>query len=54
YKLMGELGHAELVGPILMGMKKPVNVLQQGCTVEEVVDLTTITVLRAQLGGLIY
>ena len=53
YKLMGQLGQSELIGPVLLGMKKPVNVLQRGSSVDAIVNLTTITVLRAQLGSLI-
>ncbi len=48
YKLMGHLGDAELIGPILLGMKKPVNVLQRGASVSSIVNLTVLTVLNAQ------
>ena len=53
YQMMGKLGDAELIGPVLQGMRKPVNVLQRGSSVESIINLTTITVLRAQLGSLI-
>ncbi len=46
YKLLTELGGAEAVGPILLGMKKPVNVLQRGCSVDAIVHVAAITVAR--------
>ncbi len=48
YKLMSQLGQAEVIGPILMGMRRPVNVLQLGSSVSAIVNLATITVLKAQ------
>lgn len=48
YKLMMRLGGAEAIGPILVGMQKPINVLQQNSDVEEVVNMATITVIEAQ------
>ncbi len=49
YKLMQRLGGAEAVGPILMGMRKPVHVLQIGDFNEvDVVNMTAISVLDAQ------
>jgi malate dehydrogenase (oxaloacetate-decarboxylating)(NADP+) len=51
YKLMGKLGGAETIGPILLGMRKPVNVLQRGCDVNTIVNMAALTVVRAQ-GGL--
>ncbi|MBI3555246.1 MAG: NADP-dependent malic enzyme [Deltaproteobacteria bacterium] len=48
YKLMMRLGGAEAIGPILVGMQKPVNVLQQNCDVEDVVNMAAITVIEAQ------
>jgi malate dehydrogenase (oxaloacetate-decarboxylating)(NADP+) len=48
YKLVGALGGAELVGPVLMGMKKPVQVLQLGSTAREIVNMVAITVVEAQ------
>jgi malate dehydrogenase (oxaloacetate-decarboxylating)(NADP+) len=50
YKLMGKLGGAELVGPILLGMRKPVNVLQRGCDVNTIVNMAALTAVRAQGG----
>lgn len=49
YKLLHRMGGAEAaVGPILMGMAKPVNVLQFGATVDEIVNIAAITVGEAQ------
>lgn len=48
YKLMQELGGAEAIGPVLMGLKKPVHVLQLGSSVREIVNMVTIAVVDAQ------
>lgn len=48
YKLLQELGGAEAIGPVLMGLKKPVHVLQLGSSVREIVNMTTIAVVDAQ------
>ncbi len=49
YKLLQELGGAEAIGPILVGMKKPVHVLQVGDFNElDVVNMTAIAVVDAQ------
>ncbi|MBB6111366.1 malate dehydrogenase (oxaloacetate-decarboxylating)(NADP+) [Mucilaginibacter lappiensis] len=48
YKLLQEIGGAEAVGPILLGMKKPVHVLQLGSSVREIVNMITIAVVDAQ------
>ena len=47
YKLLAATGGAELIGPIVLGMRKQVNVLQQGATVDAIVHMTAITVARA-------
>jgi len=49
YKLVQRLGNADAIGPILMGMMKPVNVLQHGMTVAEIVNLAAITAVSADL-----
>jgi malate dehydrogenase (oxaloacetate-decarboxylating)(NADP+) len=51
YKLVQRLGRADVIGPILMGMRRPVNVLQHGSTVAEVVNTTAITVVAAEMMG---
>ncbi len=48
YKLLMELGGAEAIGPILMGMKKSVHVLQVGSTVREIFNMVAIAVVDAQ------
>lgn len=48
YKLMMEIGGAEAIGPVLMGMKKPVHVLQIGSSVREIVNMVAIAVVDAQ------
>jgi malate dehydrogenase (oxaloacetate-decarboxylating)(NADP+) len=49
YKLLMEIGGAEAIGPILLGMKKPVHVLQLGSSVREIVNMAAIAVVDAQL-----
>jgi len=51
YKLMQEMGGLEAIGPILLGMKKPVHILQLGCSVREIVNMITIAVVDAQARG---
>ena len=51
YKLIGALGGAELVGPVLMGMHKPVQILQLGSSAREIVNMVAITVVEAQKRG---
>lgn len=48
YKLLQELGEAEAVGPILLGLNKPVHVLQMGSSVREIVNMVTIAVVEVQ------
>jgi malate dehydrogenase (oxaloacetate-decarboxylating)(NADP+) len=48
YKLIWRLGGAEVIGPVLLGMNKPVNVLQTNAGVEAIVNLAAVTALRAQ------
>jgi len=48
YKLLQEMGGAEAVGPILLGLKKAVHVLQLGSSVREIVNMITIAVVDAQ------
>jgi malate dehydrogenase (oxaloacetate-decarboxylating)(NADP+) len=49
YKLLTRLGGAEAVGPILMGMKKPVHVLQRGDDVSDIVNMAAVAVVDAQM-----
>ena len=48
YKLLKELNKAESIGPIMMGMAKPVHILQLGASVDEIVNMTAIAVVDAQ------
>jgi malate dehydrogenase (oxaloacetate-decarboxylating)(NADP+) len=48
YKLIQEMGGAEAIGPVLIGMKKPVHILQLGSSVREIVNMVTIAVMDAQ------
>jgi malate dehydrogenase (oxaloacetate-decarboxylating)(NADP+) len=49
YKLLMEIGGCEALGPILLGMKKPVHILQLGCSIREIVNMAAIAVVDAQL-----
>jgi malate dehydrogenase (oxaloacetate-decarboxylating)(NADP+) len=51
YKLMMRIGGAEALGPILVGLSKPVHVLQRGATVEEIVNMAAIAVVHAQFSA---
>jgi malate dehydrogenase (oxaloacetate-decarboxylating)(NADP+) len=48
YKLMQRLAGVEAIGPILIGMNKPINVLQRSADVDEIVNMAIITVLEIQ------
>jgi malate dehydrogenase (oxaloacetate-decarboxylating)(NADP+) len=48
YHLLKELGGAEAIGPILLGMKKPVHVLQLGSSVRNIVNMALVAVVDAQ------
>ncbi len=50
YNLMKETGEIEYIGPILLGIRKPVHVLQLGSTVREIVNMVAFAVVEAQLG----
>lgn len=47
YKLLARIGGADVIGPILMGLDKPVHVLQKNAEVEDVVNMTAIAVVQA-------
>ncbi len=47
YKLVQRMAHAQAVGPVLQGMASPVNDLSRGCSVEDIVDLVSITACQA-------
>ncbi|MDG1261767.1 MAG: NADP-dependent malic enzyme [Flavobacteriales bacterium] len=48
YKLMQEMGEKEIIGPILLGMKKSFHILQMGSSVREIVNMVRIAVVDAQ------
>jgi malate dehydrogenase (oxaloacetate-decarboxylating)(NADP+) len=48
YKLVECLAGAEALGPILMGMNRPVHVLQVGCDVQDIVNVAALAVVDAQ------
>jgi len=49
YNLLKEVGSADAIGPILLGLKKPVHILQLGTSVRNIVNMATIAVVDAQL-----
>jgi malate dehydrogenase (oxaloacetate-decarboxylating)(NADP+) len=51
YHLLQEVGGAEAVGPILLGLRKPVYVLQLGSTVRQIVNMVALSVVEAQVKG---
>jgi malate dehydrogenase (oxaloacetate-decarboxylating)(NADP+) len=44
---MARIGQATVIGPILMGMKNPIHVLQRGATVDDIINMTAIAVVEA-------
>ena len=48
YKMIKELERADNIGPIMLGMRKPVHVLQLGASVDEMVHMAAVTVIDAQ------
>ena len=49
YKLIWRLADAEAIGPVLLGMGRPVHVLQRGVEVSDIVNMATLCVLDAQV-----
>jgi phosphotransacetylase len=48
YKLLDRLGGAKAIGPLLMGLQHPFNVLQRNTDMENVVNVIAVTVAQAQ------
>ncbi len=48
YKLTQRLAKARAIGPIILGTKQPCSDLSRGCDVEDIIDCTAVTVIRAQ------
>jgi malate dehydrogenase (oxaloacetate-decarboxylating)(NADP+) len=47
YKLMGKLAGAAVIGPIMMGMNKPVHLLQRNATVDDIINMSAIAVVES-------
>jgi len=48
YKLFERLTDATVIGPILLGMRKPIHVLQRGASVDDIINMTAIAVVEAK------
>jgi len=48
YKLLKELNKAESIGPLIMGLNKPVHLIQLGASVDEIVNMVSVAVVDAQ------
>ena len=53
YKLVERLAGAKAIGPLLQGLKKPVNEVSRGCSVEDIVNLAAIASVEANDGNFI-
>ncbi len=53
YKLMKQVDRVESIGPILLGLSKPVHILQLGASVDEIVNMVAVAVVDAQNKALI-
>jgi len=49
YNLLKEVGGADAIGPILLGLKKPVHVLQLGSSVRSIINMASVAVIDAQI-----
>jgi len=49
YNLLKEVGGADAIGPILLGLKKPVHVLQLGSSVRQIYNMALVSVIDAQI-----
>lgn len=48
YKLLNRLGGAQAIGPILVGLRRPIHVLQRDSTVTDIINLAVIAAVDAQ------
>jgi len=48
YKMMQEIGDAEVIGPVICGTKRPVHIVQLGSSVREIVNMAAIAVVDVQ------
>lgn len=53
YKILQALGPSEAIGPILMGMNRPIHILQRDSSVREIINMTAIAVIDAQANATI-
>lgn len=51
YKLTERLAKAKAYGPLIQGLNKPISDLSRGCSVEDIVDISALTIVRAQRGN---
>jgi malate dehydrogenase (oxaloacetate-decarboxylating)(NADP+) len=51
YKMMQEIGESQVTGPILLGIGKPIHILQMESEVREIVDMAAFAVVDAQFRG---
>jgi malate dehydrogenase (oxaloacetate-decarboxylating)(NADP+) len=51
YNLLKEVGQSDAIGPVLLGLKRPVHVLQLGSSVRNIVNMAIIAVVDAQIKG---
>lgn len=49
YKFIRGLGDVQTIGPVMLGMRKPAHVMQMQSSIEEIVNLTTLAVIDAQI-----
>ncbi len=49
YKLLKEVNQADSIGPMMMGLKKPAHILQLDSSVDEIVNMTAVAVVDAQV-----
>jgi len=49
YQLLGRVGGADEIGPVLLGLRKPVTVVPPSCSVETIVQMTAMTALQAMM-----
>jgi len=48
YNLLSTVGEMNLIGPVLLGLKKPIHILQMDATVRQIVDMVGIAAIDAQ------